>query len=146
MKTITFNENLQFILPDHWIAEATGDAFICYEQGEDNCTLFVEILIAMAPSDVDEDTCIEMLNTLIEGGGDIVRLDLMRACKYQNNIIIEDGQQLLISNWYIAGSEKPNIGKLASFSYVAPANLAEDDKFNQILGMLDSSIRSCRFI
>lgn len=146
MKKITYQDIVEFQLPDHWVAEELDGAGLFYEHGDDVSTLKLELLVAKSPKPVDKNTSAEMLEALSKGDGKIVSLDNGKACKCYLEETFEQGQKILIHYWYVANAVKPNIGKLAIFSFTTLSKNKDDDETLQIIGMLDKEIRACKFL
>ncbi|EHZ2743300.1 hypothetical protein K5N70_000811 [Vibrio vulnificus] len=146
MKKITYQDIVEFQLPDHWVVEELDGAGLFYEHGDDVNTLRLELLVVKSPKPVDENTSAEMLAVLSKGGSKIVSLDNGKACKCYFEEIVEQGQKLLIHYWYVANAVKPNIGKLATFSFTTLSKNREYNETLQIIGMLDKEIRACKFL
>lgn len=146
MKKITYQDIVEFHLPDHWFAEEADGVGVFYEHGDNVSTLRLELLVAKSPKPVDENTSAEMLSALSKGDGDILGLENGKACKCHLEEVVEQGQALLIHYWYVASVVKPDIGKLATFSFTTLVKNRDDTETLQIIGMLDKEIRACKFL
>lgn len=146
MKKITYQDIVEFQLPDHWVAEELDGVGVFYEHGDNVSTLRLELLVAKSPKPVDENTNAEMLSVFSNGDSEIVSLANGTACKCYLQETFDKGQKLIIHYWYIASSIKPDIARLATFSFTTLYKNIDDNETLQIIGMLDKEIRACRFL
>ncbi|MCP4278289.1 MAG: hypothetical protein GY779_18250 [Gammaproteobacteria bacterium] len=146
MKKITYNDTIEFNLPNHWATEEVDNIGVFYEQGDDTSTLRVELLVAKSPEPVDKNTSVEMLGVLSKGDDEITTLEDGIAYKCYLEPVVEDGESLIIHYWYVAHAVAPDIGRLVTFSFTTLSCNKGDDETLQIIGMLDHEIKSCRFL
>ncbi len=146
LKTIVYRGGLvRFSIPATWREEYEPDGGgNFYEEGPDTGTLRLNILTMEAPSDLTEDSVIDVLS----GRGDdreIRRLPNGNAVATYLIHTEEDGQAICLHYWEVANPLPPRHMRLCIFSYTVQASQDSDAHIQAELKLLDTSICRAEF-
>ena len=145
LKSIAYRGGLvTFRIPSTWCEEYEPDGGgTFYQQGGDS-TLRLNVLTMTSKDDLSEDSAVNAVARPTDNR-QIRKLRNGNAVARYVHTATEEGRELEIHYWELAGPLPPRHMRLAIFSFTIPASKSKDGVVLNELELIDSSISAAEF-
>lgn len=147
MKTINYLGGVvQFQIPIQWKEEYSDvDGGTFYDEKPDSGTFRLKIITAKSPSEITNDSAVQILGSFRQTAGKSERLSNANALAKFEELSVDRGHKIKILYWMIANPIPPDHARIATFSYTILESKEHDPQTIREIEMFDREVRTARF-